>query len=65
MLNFAAEATASNTRPVVSGAQRDSIYFLKVSAIHAKPLIHTCWVYVFVFGLEFLAAHGRTVVHGA
>ena len=63
LFNFAVESAASNSRSVFLGAQWDSVYFLEVSAIYTKSIIRSVWVHIFVFGLEFLAAYRRPVMH--
>ena len=58
---FVSEGTAGNTRTVIFCADGDAVYVFKVGAVYAEPFGFG----LFLFGLEFLATHGWTMVHSA
>jgi hypothetical protein len=47
---------------MVSGANADAFDFLKVGAVHAKPIIRAIYVNVFASGLELLARYRGTMM---
>ena len=58
---FVSEGTAGNTRTVIFCANGDAVYVFKVGAVYAEPFGFGH----FLFGLEFLATHGWTMMHSA
>jgi len=62
---FFLECPTCASGSVVSGADGNAFNFIVVGAVQAEPFMHVVWVDACVFGFEFLAAHRRTMMHGA